>query len=459
MSKGLETNFNRLSLLKFVMPTVFMMVFMSLYTIIDGIFVSRFVGGQALAALNIVMPVPSIVWAISIMFATGSSAIIAKHLGEGKEILAKREFSFITILNACIGVVLAIITLMFMTKINTFLGANDDLIGYANGYMTIIAIAMPITFVKIIFDYFFVVIGKPNIGVLSAVIGGVTNIVLDYIFIAKFGMGIEGAAYATVIGQLLPVIIGIIVFMNKKNSIHFAKPIYDAKMVFESCTNGASEMIINLSGAVTVYLFNMAMLKYIGEEGVTAITIVLYAQFLLISVYLGVSSGTAPIISYKYGNDDRKGLRNVIRYSYEAIIVSSVVVFVGSYMVSGHIIGAFVENGTMIYDVTVAGFNLFAISFLFIGANIYTSGMFTAFSDGKVSAIISFVRTFLFVIIGICVLPIFFGVDGIWLTLPFAEILTIIVSIYYIVRNKNKYHLVAEKDLEKDLEKSIEKAN
>lgn len=447
MSKGLEIKFNRTSLMKFVLPTVFMMVFMSLYTIVDGIFVSRFVGGEALAALNIVLPVPSVIWAITIMFATGSCAIISKHLGERKNELAKREFSFIILVNIVIAVVLGIITLIFLVDINTFLGASGNVLTYSNKYLAIIVIAMPITFIKIIFDYFFIVIGKPNIGVISALIGGITNIVLDYVFIAKFGMGIEGAAIATVIGQVLPAIIGIIVFTNKNNTLHFTKPIYDWKMLLDSCTNGASEMIINLSGAVTVYLFNMAMLKYLGEEGVAAITIVLYAQYLLISIYLGVSSGTAPIISYKYGNDDREGLRNVIRYSYEAIILSSIVVFFVSYMVAPQIIGAFVEKGTSIYDITLSGFGLFSISFLFIGANIYTSGMFTAFSDGKVSAIISFVRTFLFVIIGIFVLPRYFGLNGIWLTLPFAEILTIIVSIYYIKVNMKKYHLV-ETDIE-----------
>ncbi|MGL4990216.1 MAG: MATE family efflux transporter [Sarcina sp.] len=441
MSKGLEIEFNRQTLMKFVFPTIFMMVFMSLYTIVDGIFVAKFVGGDALAALNIVLPIPSIVWGISIMFATGSSAIISKHLGEGKEILARGEFSFISLINIIIGFILSVITLIFLNDINKLLGATGTLLPYANSYMRITALIMPISFMKIIFDYFFVVIGKPKMGVITSLIGGITNILLDYIFLAKFGMGIEGAALATAIAQVIPTIIGIFVFINKKNSIYFTKPIIDLKMLFDSCINGSSEMIINLSGAVTVYLFNMCMLKYLGEEGVAAITIVLYAQFLLISVYLGVSSGTAPIISYKYGENDKKGLKNIIRYSYEFILGSSVFIFILSYFISGNIIGAFANKGTVIYEITKSGFNLFAISFLFIGANIYTSGMFTAFSDGKISATISFVRTFLFVIIGIFTLPILFGLNGIWLTLPFAEILTIIISIYFIIKNREKYHL------------------
>ncbi|MGL5616698.1 MAG: MATE family efflux transporter [Sarcina sp.] len=445
MSKGLEQKFTRRTLFKFVLPTIIMMAFMSLYTIVDGIFVSRYVGGEALAAMNIILPVPSIIWAITIMFATGSSAIISKHLGEGKEELAKREFSFILVVNLILGIILSFITLFFLDDINRFLGGSGAVLEYANQYLRITAIIMPITFIKVIFDYFYAVIGKPTMGVVVALVGGVANIILDYVFLAKLGMGIEGAALATAIGQILPLIIGVLVFINKKNSLYFTKPIYDFKMLLESSLNGASEMIINLSGAVTAYLFNMAMLKAIGADGVAAITIVLYAQYLLISIYLGVSAGTAPIISYKYGEDDRSQLRKVIRYSYEMIIISSIVVFISSYFISSDIIGAFVQEGTAIYQLTEAGFGLFAISFLFIGANIYTSGMFTAFSNGKVSAIISFVRTFLFVIIGIVILPQFLGLNGIWLTLPFAEVLTIIISIYYIIKNKEKYHLVPEK--------------
>lgn len=432
MSKGLEEKFNRVSLFKFVLPTIIMMVFMSLYTIIDGIFVSRLVGGEALAALNIVLPIPSIIWGISIMFATGSSAIISKHLGEGKEKLAKGEFSFIILVNIVIAVVLAVFVLLFLNETSMFLGAKGRVLEYANKYLFVIVLIMPITFIKTIFDYFYVVIGKPNIGVFLALIGGITNIVLDYLFIGPMQMGIVGAALATAIGQFIPAIIGIFIFMNRKNSLHFTIPKFDFKMLLDSSFNGASEMIINLSGALTVFLFNMAMLKYLGDEGVAAITIVLYAQYLLISVYLGVSSGTAPIISYKYGNDDKDQLKKVIKYSYEAIILSSIVTFAISYMAAPQIIGAFVEPGSNIYEITKNGFGLFSVSFLFIGANIYTSGMFTAFSNGKVSAIISFLRTFVFVILGIVILPMFFDINGIWLTIPFAEVLTIIFSIYYV---------------------------
>lgn len=444
MSKGIEGKFSRTSLLKFILPTIIMMVFTSLYTIIDGIFVSRLVGGEALAALNIVLPVPSVIWAISIMFATGGSAIIAKHLGEGKEGKAKGEFSFIILVNLVIGAILAIVMIFFLNDISTFLGGRGKVLEYCNEYLFVVVLVMPITFIKMIFDYFYVVIGKPKIGVILAFIGGITNIILDYLFIGTMNMGISGAALATAIGQIIPAVIGVFVFFNKKNSLHFVKPVYDFKMLLESSLNGASEMIINISGAITVFLFNMVMLKYLGDEGVAAITIVLYAQYLLISIYLGVSSGTAPIISYKYGNDDREQLRKVIRYSFEFIILSSVFVFILSYIISPQIIGAFVKPGSNIYLITKDGFGLFSISFLFIGTNIYTSGMFTAFSNGKVSAIISFLRTFVFIIIGVIVLPIFLDIDGIWLTLPFAEVLTIIFSTYYINKYKKTYYLTTK---------------
>lgn len=416
-----------------------MMVFLSLYTIIDGVFVSRFVGQDALSAINITVPLMTLTWGVAVMFATGGSAIVAKKFGENKALEGKQNFSLIVVTSVIIALIMTVLELLFLTPIMKALGATETLLPYCYQYGFIITLFTPFSILKSLFDYFMVTANNPKLGLINTVIGGITNVILDYLFIVVFKMGIAGAALATGIGLLIPSIIGLIYFLNQKNYLHFVKPELDWSIIIKSATNGSSEMVTNLSTGVTTLLFNLMMIKYLGVDGVAAMTIILYAQFLLISVYLGFASGAAPLISYSYGEQNSEELKKLIRYSYRFILVASILTFGVSLILAPYIIQIFTDPTSTVYDITLNGFNIFSISFLLVGINIFASSMFTAFSNGKISVLISSLRTLILVIIGIIVLPMFFGVNGIWLTIPFAEIMTIFFSIFLTKKYRHHY--------------------
>lgn len=436
-SLGKEVTF--LSLIKFTLPTIIMMVFFSLYTIIDGIFVSRYIGSNALSAINIVYPVICILIGISVMMATGGSAIVAKFMGEAKDKEARESFTLITITSIIFGLIIAIFSLIFIKQIIYLLGSTDSLYENSHTYLFTMLLFTPVIILKMLFDYFLITAGNPNLGLLSAIIGGVTNIILDYVLIVPLNMGLVGAALATCIGYSLPSIIGIIYFFNKKNTLHFVKPKFNFKTILYSCSNGSSEMVTQISSAVTTFLYNIIMIKLLGENGVTSITIVLYAQFLLVSAYIGFTSGVSPRISYNFGSENKQQLYKIIKYSYIFIMLFSISTFIISKYLSPLLISIFAGNGTELYNITLNGFNLFQISFLLCGVNIFTSGMFTAFSNGKVSALLSLLRTFIFLSSGIIFLPSLIGVNGVWLAVPLAEIMTLVFSLFYIYKYKNIY--------------------
>lgn len=436
-SLGKEVTF--LSLIKFTLPTIIMMVFFSLYTIIDGIFVSRYIGSNALSAINIVYPVICILIGISVMMATGGSAIVAKFIGEAKDKEARESFTLITITSIIFGLIIAIFSLIFIKQIIYLLGSTDSLYENSHTYLFTMLLFTPVIILKMLFDYFLITAGNPNLGLLSAIIGGVTNIILDYVLIVPLNMGLVGAALATCIGYSLPSIIGIIYFFNKKNTLHFVKPKFNFKTILYSCSNGSSEMVTQISSAVTTFLYNIIMIKLLGENGVASITIVLYAQFLLVSAYIGFTSGVSPRISYNLGSENKQQLYKIIKYSYIFIMLFSISTFIISKYLSPLLISIFAGNGTELYDITLNGFNLFQISFLLCGVNIFTSGMFTAFSNGKVSALLSLLRTFIFLSSGIIFLPSLIGVNGVWLAVPLAEIMTLVFSLFYIYKYKNIY--------------------
>lgn len=440
MSNKLNQNFTVISLLKFAAPTAIMFVFMSLYQMVDGVFVSNFVGDAALSALNIIYPIPSIVIAFSIMLATGGNAIIAKNMGEGKHQEAKENFSLIILTGLVLALSFMTICLCFLDPIIRFLGATDHLLNYCHNYLIIFLISTPLAVFQMLFQNFFVTAGKPHIGLVLTITGGITNIVLDYLFIVVFHFGISGAAFATSLGYAIPGIIGLIYFtMNREGSLYFVKPVFRKQVLIKSCTNGSSEMVNNLAVAITTYMFNIMMLKYAGEDGVAAITIVLYAQFLLTSVFMGFSSGITPIISYNYGKQNKQQLHHVFTISLWFVIITSIFVFILSNVASTLIIGVFAQPGSTVFDIAKDGFTIFGISFLFTGMNIFVSALFTAYSDGKVSAIISFLRTFVFLIACLMILPKFIALNGIWLSVPVAEGLSLLVAVYYLITRKKKY--------------------
>lgn len=439
MENLLEKKVTLTSLIKYTLPTVIMMMFFSLYTIVDGMFISRFVGANALSSTNIVYPVINILIGIGVMFATGGSAIVAKTMGENKNEEAREYFTLITISTIIVGIIVEIICIIFINDIIYALGSTKSLFFYCKEYLFFMIIFTPFIILKLYFDYFLVTAGVPNLGLLSSVAGGILNIVLDYVFIVQLNMGVKGAALATCIGYVLPSIVGVIYFFNKNNLLHFVRPKFNFKIISRSCSNGMSEMVTQISSGLTTFLFNIVMIKFLGEEGVAAITIMLYMQFLLNAAYLGFTSGVSPRISYNYGRQDENQVGNLFKYSIIIISAFGVITFIMSRAMSEILISLFATKGSTLFEISHNGFMIFSISFLVAGINIFGSGMFTAFSNGKISAILSLLRTFVFFLMGIFVLPRVMGVDGVWLVVPFAEVATMIVSLIFMYKYKKEY--------------------
>ncbi len=437
----LAQDFKFLSLLKFTLPTIVMMIFLSLYTMVDGVMVSHFWGEHALSAVNIVYPIMSIVVAISIMLVSGASAIIGRELGEGLKNLARRHFTFIIAVGMVIGLLLALVGTYFVEDIVYALNSAPETYEHGVKYLYYIALGSPFAVLQMMFQFLFVTAGKPKLGLISTGLGGVLNILFDYIFMGPMGMGTEGAAIATVIGYAVPAIWGLIYFtINTKGELYFVRPKFYGKMLLRSCANGSSEMVTNLASAITIYLFNEATYDYIGLDGVAAITAVLYSQFLMLAVFLGFSQGVAPVISYNYGASNTAGLKKIFRISLTFIILASVTTVILSMLLADPISDIFFDRNTTTFDLSKEAFLLFSINYLFSGINIFSSSMFTAFSNGVVSAIISFMRTFLFLVVSILFLPTILGKTGIWLSVPIAELLTISVAVIFIVRYKKIYN-------------------
>lgn len=440
MSNSIGKDFKFFSLLQFALPTMVMMVFMSLYTIVDGICISRFVGTDALSAANIVYPVFSLVIAVGVMLSTGGSAIIAKKIGEGRLSEARENFSFLILSGFLLGLMFLVAGNLFLQPIVRALGATDRLLEYCLDYLRILLYLAPACILQLLFQGFFVTAGKPGLGLLLTISGGLANMVLDYLFMGPMDMGIAGAAWATGIGQLIPSVAGLLYFSLSRDTLYLVRHRFQRPLLVQSCLNGSSEMVTNLSTAVVTFLFNIVMLDLLGEDGVAAVTIVLYAQFLFNALYMGFSMGVAPVISYNYGRQNHRMLQRLFRICVWFIGLSSVVVTTLSLLSAPLVVEVFTPVGSSTYELALTGFYLFSINYTFAGINIFSSSMFTAFSDGKISAIISFVRTFVLIVINILLLPAIIGVDGVWLAVPIAEFMTLFLSVYFFRKKGRDYH-------------------
>ena len=435
----LAKSFHAVSLIKFALPSMVMMLFMGLYTIVDTVFVARFVDTNALSSINIVCPVINIIVGLGTMLATGGSAVVAKKMGSGKTEEARSNFTLIIITGIIIGLVITVMGLLFLDEIIWGLGASEILFHYCRDYLTIQLIFVVGNIMQVLYQNLFVTAGKPTLGLVLSVLAGIANIVFDYVFIVLLKMGIKGAALGTGIGYMIPTVIGTVFFLSGRSELHFCKPKMDAYVLIKSCSNGVSEMVSQLSNAVTTFLFNATMMKLLGEDGVAAITVIIYSQFLLTTLYIGFSMGVAPIVSYNYGSGNVNQLKKVVRICFCFIMAVSIFVFLFSFFAGESIAKIFAENNENVFEITKAGFTIFSFSFLFSGCNIFASALFTALSDGKTSAAISFLRTFGFITIFLLVLPHFLKVTGVWLAIPVAEMLTLMLTIYLIFRNRKYY--------------------
>lgn len=435
----LAKSFHAVSLIKFALPSMVMMLFMGLYTIVDTVFVARFVDTNALSSINIVCPVINIIVGLGTMLATGGSAVVAKKMGSGKTEEARSNFTLIIITGIIIGLVITVMGLLFLDEIIWGLGASEILFQYCRDYLTIQLIFVVGNIMQVLYQNLFVTAGKPTLGLVLSVLSGIANIVFDYVFIVLLQIGIKGAALGTGIGYMIPTVIGTVFFVTGRSELHFCKPKMDAYVLIKSCSNGVSEMVSQLSTAVTTFLFNATMMKLLGEDGVAAITVIIYLQFLLTTLYIGFSMGVAPVVSYNYGRGNVNQLKKVVRICFCFIMAVSIFVFLFSFFAGESIARIFAENNENVFEITKAGFTIFSFSFLFSGCNIFASALFTALSNGKTSAAISFLRTFGFITIFLLVLPKFLQVTGVWLAIPIAELLTLMLTIYLIFRNRKYY--------------------
>ena len=433
-------DFDIKSLLKFAFPTIVMMLLMGLYTIVDTIFVARFVGTNALSALNIVCPVINLIVGLGTMLATGGSAIVARKMGAGETIRASQDFTLIIGAGTLLGVAITVLGAVFMDSIIWGLGASQILFPYCKEYLFLLLLFTPASMMQVLFQNLIVTAGRPGIGMALGVSAGAANILFDYIFMVPLQMGIKGAALGTGIGYLIPAVAGILFFTAGNGSLHFRKPVMDISILVGSCTNGFSEMVSQAASAVTTFLFNMIMMKLLGEDGVAAITIIIYTQFLLTALYIGFSMGVAPVISYNYGKQDNARLKKVFSICMRFIILVSIVIFGSAVVFGSPLVSFFAEKGTSVYEIARKGFLIFPFSFLFCGLNIFISAIFTALSNGKLSAVLSFLRTFGLILVFLLILPEFMGVAGVWLAVPIAELITMVVALSFLYQNKDRYH-------------------
>lgn len=440
MSSSLAQKITLKNLLVFTFPSIVMMVFMSLYTIVDGIFVAKLIGTDAFSAVNIVYPLNSLIIALGTMFGTGGTAIIVKKIGEKKEQQAREIFSFLMIFSIVISLIIVGFSIVFLEQIIYLLGSNQEIFGYCYDYAFYLILFFPANILQLQFQCLFVADGRPNIGLGITILGGLMNVVLDYVFIAIFDMGISGAAIATGIGYAVTAVYGLVYFLfNRKREIYFVKLKADWASLVHAVLNGSSEMVNNLSASITTFLFNIIMMKYLGQNGVAAISIVLYFDFILIAINLGYSMGVAPLISYNYGSQNHQKLKNIVKMSLKTSTMLGVVTLAVAVMFAPQLSAIFAEKGSEVYQLTVTGLRIYAISYLFKGINIFSSAMFTAFSDGALSALISFARSLLFLVPSIFGLSYLLGINGLWFAVPAAELLTVVVSIVCLIKYRSKY--------------------
>lgn len=427
------------NMLVFTVPTMIRMIFVSMYTIVDGIVVSNFVGSLGLSAINIVYPVLNVCMAIAFMLAAGSSAIMGKKLGEGKPHEANSFMSLTVILNVSAIIVLTGIFLCFDEQIYMLLGSDEELLPYCVEYGTVLVMGGPLWVMQVLFQSYLVTADKPRLGLGLSIAAGVTNIILDVILVGFFDFGLTGAAVASVAGMVIGGLVPLTVFFNKKNLIHFEKPVWNGPEVLKAVGNGSSEMVTNLASAITTTLFNIQMMALIGEKGVAAISAILYLQFIFIAVFFGFVSGIAPVVSYNYGAENRDNIKNLFNISIKITVIFSIAMFVIAEALNKWLAMIFASQDPALLDLMVYGFRIIAVSVLFTGINVFSSGFFTALNNGKVSALISMLRTFILEAGALIILPELIGIDGVWLALPLAELLAAVVAVWMLIKYKKVY--------------------
>ncbi len=428
------------NILKFAVPTIVMTIFMSFYTMVDGLFVSNLIGTDALSAINLTAPIISVVTAISTMLATGGSAVIMRKTGEKKTQEANEDFTFLIIVNVIVGLFMSCLGYLIMDHIFGNMNLSPKVFNYCHTYLShYLLFTIPILLMNN-FTLYMIAAGKSSLSMICSIMGGILNMVLDYVLIAVLHTGIAGAAIATGLGYSVTAIVGFVLFSNKKSLIHFVKPVYRIKTLLHSATNGSSEMATALVTGIVTMMFNWSMLKYVGENGVAAVTIIMYVLMFATSLYTGYSYGVAPMISFYYGEQNHEKLKKLVQISLKIIGVVAIVALVVSFTITKPLVSIFARPENPVYNLAVSGNRICSFALIFIGFNVFTSGMFTALSNGLISAILAFSRSFVFMIIAMLTLPALFGVTGVWIATPVAEFTAICLSLFMFLKYKKKYH-------------------
>lgn len=430
---------NLKNIMKFAFPTIAMSLFMSFYTMVDGLFVSNLIGTNALSAINLTAPVIALVTAVSTMLATGGSAVIMKKMGEKKEQQAREDFTSLILVNVLTGLVMWAAGYACMDWMFASMKLSREVLDYCKEYLSgYLLFTVPILLMNN-FSLYLIACGKSSLSFICSVGGGITNIVLDYVFIRILGMGTGGVAIATGLGYSVTAAAGLIVFAKKSSLLHFVKPVWRLDVLKKAATNGSSEMAASLVTGITTMMFNWTMLRYVGEDGIAAITIVMYVLMFTSSLFSGYSYGVAPMISFYYGEQNHKKLKSLIDTSLKVIAGISLASFALSIGVTKPLVSVFTSPDNPVYGLAVSGNRLCSIALLFIGFNIFSSSMFTALNNGAVSAVLAFTRSFVFMVICLLLLPFLLGVAGIWLANPLAELMAAALGLAMFIKYKNRY--------------------
>ena len=440
MAIQLSEHFTYKKLLRFVLPSIVMMIFTSIYGVVDGLFVSNYAGKTSFAAINLIMPVIMGISALGFMMGTGGSALVAKTLGEGDKEKANDYFSMIVTSTIIGGIILSIIGEIFTPQLARMIGADETMINDSVTYGRVLFASLTAFMLQNVFQSFLVTAEKPNLGLLVTVLAGLTNMVFDYLMVGVFRWEVMGAGVATAMSQIVGGIVPLIYFMRKNNSLLRIKKFkFDGMALLKVCANGSSELMTNLSISIVNMLYNFQLMKLAGKNGVAAYGTIMYVNFVFIAIFLGYSIGTAPIVGYHHGAGNTDELKNLFGKSLKLVGIFGVCLTVLAMFLSGTLSKIFVGYDEELFEMTSNAFRIYAISFLVCGFNIYASSFFTALNNGIISAVISFMRTLVFQILAVLILPILFGLNGIWLSITVAEVLSLIVTITFLVKNKEKY--------------------
>ena len=437
----LSDHFSYSKLLRFTLPSICMMVFTSIYGVVDGLFVSNFAGKTPFAAINLVMPFIMILGGMGFMIGTGGTALVSKLMGEGKKDEANSTFSMMVLFTLLLGIVLSAVGFLTMRPVSYFLGATDAMIDDCVLYGRIVTGFTFAFMLQNVFQSFFIAAEKPRLGLIVTVAAGVTNMVLDALFIAVFNWGVAGAAIATGLSQCVGGVLPLIYFLRPNDSLLRMRPTsLRLRPILQACGNGSSELMSNISSSLVGMLYNFQLMHLIGEDGVSAYGVLMYVQFIFVAIFIGYSIGCAPVVSFHFGAQNHSELKSLLRKSTLLMASGGVLLTIAARLLAAPLARLFVGYDAGLFDLTSHAFRLFSWSFLLAGFNIFASGFFTALNNGAISAAISFLRTLVFQTASVLILPLLLDVDGIWWAITVAEIFAFLISLMFLYLKRNKYH-------------------